>query len=74
MIWAADSIGLNLLLHPPSSTTNHAEWIERMPHVPCWPGYEGKENNTSTPVLEINSCFPTYYAAVEAGLEHQALS
>lgn len=66
MIWATDSTGLELLLYPPATTPNHAEWIERLPHLDGWPGSAGKDHDFSAPEVGINSCFNSYFAAVEA--------
>jgi hypothetical protein len=59
MIWALDSIGLNLLLYPPS-TSNYDEWIGRMPHAPGW------DQDIRTPVIGLNGCFNSYFTAVTA--------
>jgi len=58
MIWATDSIGIDLLLHPPPSMTSSDEWNQRLPHISGW-----SETVDST-ILGLNGCFESYYTAV----------
>ena len=68
MVWATDSEGLSLLLHPPESSPRHDDWMEVLfTHADDFPRPDDYQPNNPAWVEQgLSKCFANRAEAVEA--------
>lgn len=67
MVWATDSEGLSLLLHPPPTSPRHDEWMETLfSHADDFPRPAGYKPSSPTWVEQgLSQCFADRQEAVQ---------